>query len=308
MDNDEFKAYLQENKFEQLFNPFDSITCQYYDENEFISANKNGDVFLNMFSMNIRSLPKHGGELVNFIGCMETKFDVIILTEIGARNLSVVLNLFPNYSFHCVRPHNNNYGGIGIYTHDSLLNVVLRDDVMLTKSCNCSKCEFESLFIEFMYNGLSFTVGGIYRHPSGNITHFVSSLETILTKLDDRKNVILAGDMNIDLVKHTNGNVISYMSTMMSYRYLPYVTLPTRITQFSTTCIDHIFVKKSYKEKVISTLCGMFYCDISDHLPCFISLQYASSSCTGNRPMTRIFGARNCSKFVKKNDNRELEW
>ena len=307
MDNDEFKAYLQENKFEQLFNPFDSITCQYYDENEFISANRNGDVFLNIFSMNIRSLPKNGGELVNFIGCMERKFDVIILTEIGARNLSVVLNLFQNYNFHYVLPHNNNYGGVGIYTHDSLLNIVLRDDVMLTKSCNCSKCEFESLFIEFMYNGLSFTVGGIYRHPSGNVTHFVSSLETILTKLDDRKNVILAGDMNIDLIKHTNENVISYMSTMMSYRYLPYVTLPTRITQFSTTCIDHIFVKKSYKEKVISTLCGMFHCDISDHLPCFISFQYASNSCTGNKPMTRIFGARNCSKFVK-NDNRELEW
>ena len=90
------------------------------------------------------------------------------------------------------------------------------------------------------------------------------------------------------------------MSTMMSYRYLPYVTLPTRITQFSTTCIDHIFVKKSHKEKVLNTLCGMIYCDISDHLPCFISLQYANNTYAGNRPMTRIFGARNCSKFVQK--------
>ena len=58
--------------------------------------------------MNIRSLPKHGGELVNLIGCMETKFDVIILTEIGARYLSVASNLFQNYNFHYVRPHNNN--------------------------------------------------------------------------------------------------------------------------------------------------------------------------------------------------------
>ena len=106
--------------------------------------------------------------------------------------------------------------------------------------------------------------------------------------------------MNIDLMKYTNESVTSYMSTMMSYRYLPYVTLPTRITQFSTTCIDHIFMKKSNKEKVLSTLCGMFYCDISDHLPCFISLQYANNSYTGNKPMTRIFGARNCSKFVHK--------
>ena len=142
-----------------------------------------------------------------------------------------------------MRPHNNNFGGVVIYTHDSLLNVVLRDDLMLTKLCNCSKCEFESLFIEFMYNGLSYTLGGIYRHPSGDVTYFVSSVETILTKLDDRKNVILAGDMNIDLIKHTNDNVISFISTMMSYRYLPDVTPLTRITQFSTTCIDNIFVR-----------------------------------------------------------------
>ena len=106
-------------------------------------------------------------------------------------------------------------------------------------------------FISNEYNGILYTVGGIYRHPSGNVSHFVSSLETILTKLDDRKNGILAGDMNIDLIKYTNENVMSYMSTMMSYRYLPYVTLPTRITQFSTTCIDHIFVKNRTKRKYL---------------------------------------------------------
>ena len=48
MENDEFKPYLKENKFERLFNPFDSITCQYYDENGFISTNGSGDVFLNI--------------------------------------------------------------------------------------------------------------------------------------------------------------------------------------------------------------------------------------------------------------------
>ena len=45
MDNDEFQTYLKENEFEQLFNPFDSVKCQYYDEIEFISANRNGDWF-----------------------------------------------------------------------------------------------------------------------------------------------------------------------------------------------------------------------------------------------------------------------
>ena len=40
MDNDEFQTYLKENEFEQLFNPFDPVKCQYYDEKEFISANR----------------------------------------------------------------------------------------------------------------------------------------------------------------------------------------------------------------------------------------------------------------------------
>ena len=125
------------------------------------------------------------------------------------------------------------------------------DYLMFTKSCDCSKCEFESLLIEFMYNEISYTLGGIYRHPSGNVSHFVSSLETILTKLDDRKNPILAGDTNIDLIKYTNKNVVSFISAMISYRRLPYVALPTRITQFSTTCIDHIFVKNRIKRKYL---------------------------------------------------------
>ena len=138
LDNDEFQTDLKENEFEQLFSPFDSVKCQYYDDNEFIPANRSGDGFFNIFSVSIRNLPKHGGELVIFISTMGTKFNVMILTEIVARNLSVVLNLFPNYTFHYVRPHNNNYGrGVGIYTHHSLLNVILMDDLMLTKACDC---------------------------------------------------------------------------------------------------------------------------------------------------------------------------
>ena len=87
------------------------------------------------------------------------------------------------------------------------------DDPVLTKSFDPSKYEYEGLFIEFMYNGMLFTSGGVYGHPSGNVSHFVTSLETILTKLDGKKNLNLTGDMNVDLIEYTNDNVISYMST-----------------------------------------------------------------------------------------------
>ena len=60
MDNAEFQTYLPR---EWIWRALQSF-CQFYNENEFISAKRNGDGFFNIFSMNIRSMPKHGGELV----------------------------------------------------------------------------------------------------------------------------------------------------------------------------------------------------------------------------------------------------
>ena len=71
---------------------------------------------------------------------METKFDVLILTEMGARKFSVVLNIFPNNTFHYVRPHNDNFEGVVIHAHNSVLNVVMIDDLMLIKTCDWSQC------------------------------------------------------------------------------------------------------------------------------------------------------------------------
>ena len=83
MNNDKSQTIVKGNKYEELFNPNQNFSCQYYTEDEFIIKNRNGDDFLNIFSLNIRSLPKHGGELLNFLGSLKTDFHVIILTEIG---------------------------------------------------------------------------------------------------------------------------------------------------------------------------------------------------------------------------------
>ena len=40
------------------------------------------------------------------------------------------------------------------------------------------------------------------------------------------------GDINIDLIKYENNNNLLYMSTLMSYEYLPGGTLPARIMDF----------------------------------------------------------------------------
>ena len=54
------------------------------------------------------------------------------------------------------------------------------DEINIVLECDCMKCEVENLFVEFMFNGVMYIVGGIYRHPNGNVSHFVAALECVL--------------------------------------------------------------------------------------------------------------------------------
>ena len=114
--------------------------------------------------------------------------------------------------------------------------------------------------------------------------------------------------MNIDIIKFSIEDVMSDMSTLMSFKYLPYITAPSRITQLSTTCIDHIFVKTSHKDKVLNIMSGLFYCEITDHLPCFLSLKFEKYNRMEERPMIRIFGEKNCAIFVKKQQQQQQSY
>ena len=192
--------------------------------------------------------------MLNFLGNLKTEFCFRILTEIGSWNLTVVEKLFPNYTFFHKTPHKNNWGGLGIYVHNSLSNVGLLDEININLECDCTKCEVESLFVEFMFNGAMYTVVFFYRHPNGNVSHFVSALECVLHKINSTRTTVLAGDTNIDIINFSNEDVMSYMS----FKYLPYITIPSHITQLSTTCIDHIFMKTSHKDKVLDIMSGLF--------------------------------------------------
>ena len=80
--------FLKGNYLSELFDPQDLVLCSYYDESEFVKSNRNSENNLNVISMNIRSLPNHHGELLCMLSMLEIRFDVIILTEIRARNIT----------------------------------------------------------------------------------------------------------------------------------------------------------------------------------------------------------------------------
>ena len=140
MDNYRLTEFLKENLFDELFNPNDIKQCDYFDEVKLVNLNRPTPSHLNIFSMNIRSLPKHGGELLYLMSVLETKFDIIVLTKIGTRNIELVKHMFDNYEFHYVLALNNLYGGIGIYFSKDIQNLEILD-ISVEKSCHCAKCE-----------------------------------------------------------------------------------------------------------------------------------------------------------------------
>lgn len=299
MEENNFHTVVKENKFYNEMNERDDILCKYYDTEEFTSLKLGQSQSLNIFSLNIRSLPKHAGELSCFLNSLETKFDIIVLNEIGRCDSSIIDNIFMGYTLHVDLPMDNMKGGVGIYISNRLGNVTRNTDFEFVKSCECALCEVESVFLIFNWFDIQFNILSVYRHPRGNKNHFIDDLNIAINKIKNKNITYLIGDTNIDILKFDKNNIHSeYVSTLFENGFHPLVTFPTRITSHSATLIDHMFIK-THKDN-LHTTSGIIYCDISDHLACFLSTRPKVNNTTNKRPKVRLFGQKQCDKFVEQ--------
>ena len=62
--------------------------------------------------------------------------------------------------------------------------------------------------------------------------HFEDDLERTLMNINGKATGIFAGDMNIDIIKFEDEVTMNYLTTLFRYRFLPYITLPSRIKIF----------------------------------------------------------------------------
>ena len=150
MNDHRLDKFLEEHYLSSLLEPNSDNLCNYHDEDSDGNLKREDPSHLNIFCMNIRSLPRHSGELVVFLESLQTNFDVIVLTEIGARNMSTVQHLMDDYEFLYTLPKNNIYGGVGLYLSKDITNMNILNRTCLCKSCHYSKCDFESMFISFV--------------------------------------------------------------------------------------------------------------------------------------------------------------
>ena len=101
------------------------------------------------------------------------------------------------------------------------------------------------MFIEIIFpNKKNLIVGCIYRHPSSKISiqcFANDQLDPVLQKISlEKKQCVLMGDFNIDLLKtDTNNDTNTFYNNMSSHYFTPFILQPTRL--HSKALIDNIF-------------------------------------------------------------------
>ena len=158
------------------------------------------------------------------------------------------------------------HGGTALFLSDQL-NCHRRCDL---ETQMYSPKLLESTFAELVFkNKPNFVVGAIYRHHVLTPIEFSNSfLLPLLEKLNKQgKLLILLGDFNLNLLNHNiENNVASFIDILENYLMLPYISLPTRITDSSQTLIDNIFISPH----PFKSFSGNFVTGISDHLAQFV--------------------------------------
>ena len=239
------------------------INCKYVNMDEFcLSDVFNIDSF-SVFHMNVSSLNAHFDELSSMLSLLNFDFSIVGLTEIRLiKDCNVTLPIeLEGYSYEHT-PTEASCGG-ALLCISKKFNYKPRNDLLLYKPFH-----LETIFVEIIFQKKSnIIVGCIYKHPCMSVTEFNDIISPVLQQIStENKTIILLGDFNIDLIQcSTDIKTSEFFNLVSSYNPLPYITLPTRITNRSQTLIDNIF-SNSTSTQIIS---GNLTSTVSDHLPQF---------------------------------------
>ena len=303
-----FKNYISQVLQDDCLN---DITSDYYTVDEFNKKHENlsaDSILLSVIHVNIRSLNANYSKLQQLLSELDVKLDVIILTEIWKTNVQFYSGILPGYRFFYDLPLNSNVGGVGIFVKNDLPSTVRND--LIIRPMNYS---MENVFLEIEKAKITYLIGGLYRHPNHNIKCFSDDIDNLFHKLNSFKHksqhLVLQGDINIDAVRYSSHpDTTTYIDMILSNNFLPLTFLPTRITDTSSTAIDHIYMKinpfslKNYK---IAT--GLITFDLSDHLINYLILE--SNKVVNNyaeRPLIRLYSDKTKQSFYSK--LQSLDW
>ena len=288
------------------FVPTDGLTSPILHDSRYITEDKLREFFqfddpsaINLLHINCRSLRKNFDNIRLLLSTIKYPLTAFAISETWLNNTQSDVYNIPGYNFVSQPRSAKIGGGVGIYV-DSRLDFKTRSDISRLSS------HIECLFIEIkQLHKVNILIGCIYRPPGSDVSMFNSDMLSILKSIDEetKKITLLAGDYNLDLLKHdTHLPTGVFLNNMLSHSLFPTIRHPTRISDKSSTLLDNIFVN-CIKYELQSAI---LYNDISDHLPVAIHLKTTLVRKRESNSLVRLYSESSITKF---NDYlKDVDW
>lgn len=165
------------------------------------------------------------------LALLKFEIDLITLSECWLRTDKNIPHI-PYYNTYATTVHLNQADGVVAFLKNNHRATVT--EVNLTHA-SCLQISLPHV-----------TILAIYRSPSiANANDFILSLDVYLENIKNNKNVIIVGDININLIyrveekSHERLNRLGYLNMLAMHGLLPGHSLPTR----GPSCLDHVILK-----------------------------------------------------------------
>ena len=156
------------------------------------------------------------------------------------------------------------------------MTIIYRENLHISKNSKLSDPVEDILWVQI--NGKkSFTLGVIYNPDYSDMLlddETECLIETNIRKLtESSKNIIVVGDLNVDMRKKEDKTTQTLSAIYKSYGLKQYITKATRINPNSgrATILDHIWANENMELKKAGTMRGL-----SDHLGTYVKLDVAN--------------------------------
>lgn len=276
-------------------NTYDSTEAQYVNSLTDIEIGITGNdiIDINICHMNIRSIQKNFEEILIMLQSTKQTIHVLVLTETWQLKSQSNIQI-PQYVCHYNNANFNQNDGTIIYVHNSLsvqnINNVKLNEVTFT-------------ILNIKSKNKMYKIIATYRPPSTNPEIFIDNIKNIIKSHKSNEVEIFVGDINLDLMDKNNVLVELYINVLCEKGFYPQITSPTRVSENSSTCIDHIFLKNQ-KHTKLSSISYILKCTITDHYATLLYL-IEKNNVDKKQNATHVYEKINYEKIIRdlKNEN-----
>lgn len=205
----------------------------------------NPSISLNILTQNIRSINCNINNFSTLILRSDIEWHIIVLTECWLPTAKLIPELC-GYNHIATTRHKTQNEGVVIY-YKKGLRVVCEEPLISDANCILLKLNKDTCIL------------GIYRPPNeSDTTKLMNSIDLQLSKCSNYKNIILCGDVNIDIITPNSPDkrAHEYLNCLASHCLLSGHSRPTH----GRTCLDHMMIKTKQE-----ALCFVVESAITDH-------------------------------------------